>query len=835
MNAVAEVRTAVSVALLGPADAAREQLRQALVGLGADLVFEGEVRQGGALVGRAPQVLIVNLEPGVEDDLDALQDLLDSPDTSVVFNEGEVSSQLTGWDLARWARHLASKVLGVRDTLPPLPNGAERLPELSVLPEPGRPVSPSQQQDHLRFDDFAEEALGHRDEVPSSPRLELAPQRTETEFDGLDFDFSPVQVAESAEPTAQPVAPPSEGSDALDSMDLSELFEQDLSQVTPDDMLLKLQQAMGLEVTPSPAKTSSSAEPEFVRAAAVPADEPVNDSVVSVAPAGALRDIPSVSAAESGEEVDFDFSGLDLVDIQSTEAGASVTATAEPVALPAAEETSVPNVDAPRESAGGADFDFDPVAFELDLETEQSTAPTTRGDDLSPQDEDALTTPQAFEAFDFSVFDASLDTVEAQPPTVAASPRFDAEDAALGGTLTLDSSADDDEIARLAAALDAQPSLPAAVDLPPLEFDRPRERTESPSPPAAQVVSGRSAGGGASPADSTGPARTEKKGFGDLSLKPLDDGFIDPSVKAPEPPVRNFDFSHLTLSLEPIETESETKAASPSGEPLVGTMRDGTWLRDLHEVASQPLESAVSEPTQEAAGSAGADVPSDLPAVDLEAGFDFVPAHTAVAPSHAYSVPSEAVAALGGPISRVIVLCASIGGPDAVRGFLSEIPAGFPALFVVVQHLENGYFERLAQQLQKTSKLPVRVPMAGLSARDGEVLVVASGARFQLAADGAVELGDPNPDTRYRPCIDDVLQDVADTFGPHAHAIVFSGMAADAVEGSVYLNQQGGLVWAQDPETCVVSSMVDGARARGVVDYVGSPAELARRCVQRYA
>jgi two-component system chemotaxis response regulator CheB/chemosensory pili system protein ChpB (putative protein-glutamate methylesterase) len=181
----------------------------------------------------------------------------------------------------------------------------------------------------------------------------------------------------------------------------------------------------------------------------------------------------------------------------------------------------------------------------------------------------------------------------------------------------------------------------------------------------------------------------------------------------------------------------------------------------------------------------------------------------------------------------VVALCASIGGPDALRSFLSSLPAGFPAVFVVIQHLENGYFERLAQQLQKTSKLPVRVPMAGVDARDGEVLVVSSDRRFKLAIDGQIELSDLESNSRYRPCIDDVLRDLSDSFGANVTAIVFSGMAADAVEGAVYLTQRGGEVWAQDPESCVVSSMVDGTRARGVVEFVGSPRELADHCVRR--
>jgi chemosensory pili system protein ChpB (putative protein-glutamate methylesterase) len=39
-----------------------------------------------------------------------------------------VTRRLSGWDLARWARHLAAKVLGREDVLPPVSPDAERLP-----------------------------------------------------------------------------------------------------------------------------------------------------------------------------------------------------------------------------------------------------------------------------------------------------------------------------------------------------------------------------------------------------------------------------------------------------------------------------------------------------------------------------------------------------------------------------------------------------------------------------------------------------------------------------------------------------------------------------------
>src|SRR5690606_21775467 len=88
-------------------------------------------------------------------------------------------------------------------------------------------------------------------------------------------------------------------------------------------------------------------------------------------------------------------------------------------------------------------------------------------------------------------------------------------------------------------------------------------------------------------------------------------------------------------------------------------------------------------------------------------------------------------------IQRIIVLGASIGGPDALRTFLSAIPHDFPALFVLAQHLDNGFFERLAQQLQKSSKVPVRVPRSGDIAAHGEVLVVPSDVRMSIEPDGS--------------------------------------------------------------------------------------------------
>ena len=188
----------------------------------------------------------------------------------------------------------------------------------------------------------------------------------------------------------------------------------------------------------------------------------------------------------------------------------------------------------------------------------------------------------------------------------------------------------------------------------------------------------------------------------------------------------------------------------------------------------------------------------------------------------------------GTGIGRVLVLGASIGGPEAVRDYLAALPAGFPALFVVAQHMGEEFLELMSAQLRKAIKLTVRNPTHGERVAHGEVLVVPTTHRLQVDAEGVVTLAHLQEKAPYAPSIDQVLRDVADAFGASAGAIIFSGMAHDAIEGSQYLHGKGGRIWAQDPDTCVISSMIDGARAAGVVEFVGSPQQLAEKTVAEY-
>ena len=112
-----------AVALLFDDAGLGEQLRAALQERGARIVHEGPLKglSRELLSSVDADVLVVNLDDEDDSALDRLDDTLDGDRPRVVFNDAQASRRLEGWDRARWARHLAMKVLAMGDADPPRP------------------------------------------------------------------------------------------------------------------------------------------------------------------------------------------------------------------------------------------------------------------------------------------------------------------------------------------------------------------------------------------------------------------------------------------------------------------------------------------------------------------------------------------------------------------------------------------------------------------------------------------------------------------------------------------------------------------------------------------
>jgi chemosensory pili system protein ChpB (putative protein-glutamate methylesterase) len=280
-------------------------------------------------------------------------------------------------------------------------------------------------------------------------------------------------------------------------------------------------------------------------------------------------------------------------------------------------------------------------------------------------------------------------------------------------------------------------------------------------------------------------------------------------------------------SLEPLSDEA-TPVPAPTGRAEFGI--DKISASDFLAPEVEATEAQVTQ----------------LPVADA-LSLELMPMEEAVAPSAYAAMPADAGLArekdqstqklkvgAAAELQRVFVLGASIGGPEAVREFLGALPPQFPALFVLVQHMGDEFLELMSAQLARAVSLTVRTPTHGEIFGHGEIVIVTTKQRLQIDAVGVVTLSPLPERTAYSPSIDLVLRDVADQFGSRAGAIIFSGMAQDAIAGSSYLKSKGGVVWTQDPNTCTISTMVDAVTQTGAVTFSGSPQELAAKMIADY-
>ena len=183
---------------------------------------------------------------------------------------------------------------------------------------------------------------------------------------------------------------------------------------------------------------------------------------------------------------------------------------------------------------------------------------------------------------------------------------------------------------------------------------------------------------------------------------------------------------------------------------------------------------------------------------------------------------------------NIWVLGASLGGPDALKRFLSEIPRDLPVTFIIAQHLGTNFVSLLAEQLDRYTEFSVTVPKAGHVVRHQEVLVTPTDRRLVINPIGAVEFEDVSTTTKYSPSINDAISGIVSRYKKNAGAIIFSGMCDDGVEGCEYLVSEGGQVWLQSPESCVISTMSESVAKKVTIDFSGTPETLARQLVSFY-
>lgn len=277
----------------------------------------------------------------------------------------------------------------------------------------------------------------------------------------------------------------------------------------------------------------------------------------------------------------------------------------------------------------------------------------------------------------------------------------------------------------------------------------------------------------------------------------------------------------LMKMAEDFEPAQDTQGELESGQSGVEVNLQSTDKAGLGDVAVADFELEVSEPVVKEFDDDYVEYKQENDAVNVT-----TVAASKTTPSFA-ELPEDAAI-------NVWVLGASLGGPQAVRQFVMAIKKDLPVAFILAQHIGANHMSLLAEQLNRVTSFKVFTGYSGHMIRHNEIILAPAGKQMSITQDGYIALKDQPPNTLYSPCINDVISAVAERYGNMAGAIVFSGMGDDGAIGCRSMAEYGGIVWAQDVESCVISSMPDQARKTNNVTFSAEPRKLADELYEYY-
>jgi len=170
--------------------------------------------------------------------------------------------------------------------------------------------------------------------------------------------------------------------------------------------------------------------------------------------------------------------------------------------------------------------------------------------------------------------------------------------------------------------------------------------------------------------------------------------------------------------------------------------------------------------------------------------------------------------------SRIVVMGASTGGPQALREILSRLPATFPLPVVCIQHIGSSFLSGMVDWLADTCMLKVRKASHGETPQPGIIYFAPEDAHLELDKCGRFLLSITQPIDGHRPSVTATMQAVARCFGGGTIGVLLTGMGRDGADGMASIAAAGGITLAQDETSSVVYGMPKEAVALGAVQHI---------------
>lgn len=183
---------------------------------------------------------------------------------------------------------------------------------------------------------------------------------------------------------------------------------------------------------------------------------------------------------------------------------------------------------------------------------------------------------------------------------------------------------------------------------------------------------------------------------------------------------------------------------------------------------------------------------------------------------------------------QIVAVGASTGGIHALNLFLRQIPQGFDLPILITQHLPASFIPVFARQVETASDRPAILADEGVEIRRGKIYIAPGHGHMVVRRSmGRHVLGLAYHPVKSgcMPSVDPMFETLAEAFDGHVAGVLLSGMGRDGTDGAQSLVSAGGVIFAQNAESCAVWGMPRAVTELGLAHAVLPPADLADRLV----
>lgn len=189
--------------------------------------------------------------------------------------------------------------------------------------------------------------------------------------------------------------------------------------------------------------------------------------------------------------------------------------------------------------------------------------------------------------------------------------------------------------------------------------------------------------------------------------------------------------------------------------------------------------------------------------------------------------------------SRLIVVGANTGGPQALSHFIAQFPETYTGSLVIQQRMRLGFTRVLVERFQETSNIKIEEPVDGQMMMPGTAYIAPGntivrferidmgvGSPFRLLLDETEAVNDSVSNV-----VDPTMQSASEIFRGYTIGVLLSGLGTDGVQGMKSIKENGGVTFVQDEATSVVFDLPNSAMHAGYATEILPVWHIAERIV----